>query len=80
MIFSFLLAIISNQKYKGKSLQRFQDKVPLIARGLPGIPFHIFAATSDDKFRKPGTGMWDALSSMLESEGATIGQPASYLS
>lgn len=65
---------MSNQKYKGKSLQRFQDKVPLIARALAGIPFYIFAATSDDKFRKPGTGMWDALVSMLEAEGATIGQ------
>lgn len=70
----YLIAIVSNQKYKGKSLQRFQDKVPLIARALAGIPFYIFAATSDDKFRKPGTGMWDALVSMLEVEGATIGQ------
>ena len=69
-----MIAVISNQKYKGKSLQRFKDKVPLIARALAEIPFYIFAATSDDRFRKPGTAMWDALTSLLEVESATMGQ------
>ncbi|VDC03275.1 unnamed protein product [Peniophora sp. CBMAI 1063] len=74
----YLIAIISNQKYKGKSLQRFQDKLPLIARALPDVPFYIFAATSDDKFRKPGIGMWDALVSMLEVDAVAVDKTQSF--
>jgi hypothetical protein len=35
---------------------------------IPDVPFHIFAATGDDDFRKPRPGMWSNLINALYSK------------
>ncbi|PGH07832.1 polynucleotide kinase 3'-phosphatase [Blastomyces parvus] len=65
----YLVVVISNQKaislkkdlkggkLESKSLFNFKQKVTAIMRTLD-VPFSIYAATENDEFRKPGTGMW----------------------
>ncbi|KAJ9656194.1 DNA kinase/phosphatase Pnk1 [Neophaeococcomyces mojaviensis] len=68
----YLVVIISNQgsislKDNAKSLQKdslslknFKDQLTSILRQL-NCPVSIYAATGNDKYRKPRTGMWEQL-------------------
>jgi len=68
----FLVVIISNQgsislKDNAKSLQKdslslknFKDQLTSILRQLD-FPVSVYAATGNDRYRKPRTGMWEQL-------------------
>jgi DNA 3'-phosphatase len=40
---------------------------------LPDVPFHIFAATKGNEFRKPNTGMWSCLTVIYAKQGVIPG-------
>jgi hypothetical protein len=41
--------------------QELSSLMSLYLLQIPEVPFHIFAATEDDAFRKPRPGMWNNL-------------------
>lgn len=76
----YLVVLLSNQstislKDDPKKLQKdtlslvnFKNQVVSILRQLD-IPLSIYAATAHDRYRKPRTGMWDALIEDYDLEG-----------
>ncbi|KAJ3103077.1 hypothetical protein HK100_004265 [Physocladia obscura] len=55
----FRVVIFSNQmQSKEAKLDIFKGKVAQVALQI-NVPFIVFAATENDQFRKPQTGMWD---------------------
>ncbi|KAI0027835.1 polynucleotide kinase 3 phosphatase-domain-containing protein [Vararia minispora EC-137] len=74
----YSIAIISNQKVKGRVLEDFKNKIPSIAKAIPDIPFHIFAATSADGFRKPMVGIWRELERIFAEDGITVDRKISF--
>lgn len=41
---------------------------------LPEVPFHLYAATAKNGYRKPMPGMWYALEALFRNEGASVGK------
>ncbi|KPV76205.1 uncharacterized protein RHOBADRAFT_52245 [Rhodotorula graminis WP1] len=57
----YALILLSNQASSGPSLAaNFRKKVPFVAREI-GVPLRIMACFDFDEYRKPVSGMWDAL-------------------
>lgn len=61
----YAIVIISNQgglsHTVSKRREQWEQKIGQIAKRLPEVPFHIFAATKGNQFRKPRSGMWTCL-------------------
>ncbi|VDC03760.1 unnamed protein product [Peniophora sp. CBMAI 1063] len=74
----YVIALISNQKVTGKTMDKFKERLPLIARKIPKIPFFAYAATTADEFRKPMPGMWLALEQLLSKRGLSIDKENSF--
>ena len=36
-------------------------RIEAMLNALPGVPVQVFVATTDDSYKKPSTGMWDAM-------------------
>jgi len=76
---SYTIVIVSNQggvslkpdpktaKGQGKRLTDFKSKVGKVMSQL-SFPISLYAATRNDRFRKPRTGIWDMLLKDLEIE------------
>lgn len=69
----YAIIIISNQGGLSgvKSIRResWQIKIDLMAKQISLVPFHIFAAIEDNKYRKPQSGMWSCLTSLFAKDG-----------
>ncbi|EPQ59072.1 PNK3P-domain-containing protein [Gloeophyllum trabeum ATCC 11539] len=74
----FAIIIISNQNLKSVQLAEWKKKIPLIAAALPDVPFHLFAATAKDGYRKPMPGMWYELEKIFDADGVKIDKSASF--
>ncbi|KZV76862.1 PNK3P-domain-containing protein [Peniophora sp. CONT] len=74
----YVIALISNQKVTGKNMDKFKERLPLITRKIPKIPFFAFAATAADEFRKPMPGMWLGLERLLSTRGLSIDKEDSF--
>ena len=75
----YKIVIISNQLgiSKGKPpVGEYKQKVESIAQALK-LPLLLLAATSKDKYRKPGVGMWDHLTG-LKNGGVTVDLKKSF--
>jgi hypothetical protein len=46
---------------------------------LPDVPFHIFAATKGNEFRKPNIGMWSCLTVIYAKQDVTPGMVRFFL-
>ncbi|KAG8755678.1 hypothetical protein FRC14_003769 [Serendipita sp. 396] len=68
----YFVVIISNQGGLsvplGKRREQWETKIGLIAKELADVPFHILAATQNDKYRKPQKGMWSCIVSLLAKQ------------
>lgn len=58
---------IGNGKVKASE---FRDKIDAIQRELE-VPLQLFAASDDDKYRKPSKGMWEE---MLDNRNGKISE------
>uniref|UniRef100_A0A182P7U8 FHA_2 domain-containing protein n=1 Tax=Anopheles epiroticus TaxID=199890 RepID=A0A182P7U8_9DIPT len=59
----YKLVIFTNQAAIGKyemEIFEFRRKIEAVVRKL-GVPMQVFISTGPEKYRKPRTGMWDAL-------------------
>ncbi|CAI4227121.1 unnamed protein product [Auanema sp. JU1783] len=59
----YKICIFTNQKglEKGHVLKKdFQKKIEAVVKAL-GVPIHVFISAGSGRFRKPCTGMWEAL-------------------
>lgn len=75
----YSIVIVTNQALRGaKQIQEWKEKVPLIGAALSEVPFHLFAATAKDGYRKPMPGMWYELERIFASEGVTIDKSVSF--
>ncbi|KAH7927691.1 PNK3P-domain-containing protein [Leucogyrophana mollusca] len=74
----YSIVLISNQALKSQQLEDWKKKIPLIAAALPSLPFHIFAATAKDSYRKPMPGMWYELSRIFLEDGVQIDNSTSF--
>ncbi|KAF8892654.1 polynucleotide kinase 3 phosphatase-domain-containing protein [Infundibulicybe gibba] len=72
------IIIISNQALKPAALKAWKLKIASIASALPNVPFHLFAATAKDSYRKPMPGMWYALEAILRGDDAEIDLASSF--
>jgi hypothetical protein len=59
--------------------RRSKDANDLTSYQMPEVPFHIFAATGRDQFRKPMPGIWFELCALFAQSGVTIGRFRSSL-
>eukprot|EP00818_Percolomonas_sp_WS_P005657 CAMPEP_0117443856 /NCGR_PEP_ID=MMETSP0759-20121206/4926_1 /TAXON_ID=63605 /ORGANISM="Percolomonas cosmopolitus, Strain WS" /LENGTH=407 /DNA_ID=CAMNT_0005235875 /DNA_START=250 /DNA_END=1473 /DNA_ORIENTATION=+ len=60
----YKLVILTNQNGIGKgkiSEEFFKDRMEHFLGELKGVPMDIYAATKEDHFRKPNTGMWELM-------------------
>ena len=46
---------------------------------LSEVPFHLYAATAKNGYRKPMPGMWYALEGLYRAEGVSIGKPEPFI-
>ncbi|EJU05701.1 PNK3P-domain-containing protein [Dacryopinax primogenitus] len=60
------------------NIAEWKKKVGLVASALGDIPFQILAANAKDEFRKPMTGMWDAVVNVFKKDGVDIDYEASF--
>ena len=51
----------------------------LIPVKLSEVPFHLYAATAKNGYRKPMPGMWYALEGLYKAEGVPIGKPKPFI-
>ncbi|KAK5053758.1 hypothetical protein LTR84_001719 [Exophiala bonariae] len=70
----YLVIIMSNQgnvipKAESKSLANLKACISSVLRQLD-LPIHFYAATIQDRYRKPRTGMWEKLLDDLQLYGA----------
>ncbi|CDO70582.1 hypothetical protein BN946_scf184636.g15 [Trametes cinnabarina] len=69
----YAIVIITNQALRTQSLiNDWKKKIPLIANVLSDVPFHLFAATEKDGYRKPIPGMWYELERIFAQDGVHI--------
>ncbi|KAG8806867.1 hypothetical protein FRC17_004761, partial [Serendipita sp. 399] len=80
----YYIVIISNQgglstsAMGSKRREQWERKIGLMAKELPDIPFHILAATEDNKYRKPQKGMWTCIVSLLAKQEGIPDLDASF--
>ncbi|KAM5535591.1 hypothetical protein V8D89_010758 [Ganoderma adspersum] len=75
----YSVVIITNQALRTTALVNdWKKKIPLIAAALPEVPFHIFAATEKDGYRKPIPGMWYELERIFREQDVQIDLPNSF--
>ncbi|EIW85323.1 PNK3P-domain-containing protein [Coniophora puteana RWD-64-598 SS2] len=74
----YTVVFISNQALKSQQIDLWNLKIPSIAAKLSDVPFHIFAATAKDGFRKPMPGMWDELERIFGEDSMQIDKSASF--
>ncbi|KAI0340139.1 PNK3P-domain-containing protein [Trametopsis cervina] len=75
----YSVIIVSNQALRGKNaIVGWKKKIPSIAAAIPDVPFHIFAATEKDGFRKPMPGIWYEVQRMFEEQGVRIDTESSF--
>ncbi|KAL4249557.1 hypothetical protein ABKN59_005875 [Abortiporus biennis] len=75
----FSIVIVTNQALRGKdAILNWKKKIPYIAAALPDLPFHLFAATAKDGFRKPMPGMWYELDRIFSAQGVQIDKQQSF--
>ncbi|RDX45439.1 PNK3P-domain-containing protein [Lentinus brumalis] len=75
----YAVVIISNQALRTSALiSDWKKKIPLIANALSDVPFHIFAATEKDGYRKPIPGMWYELERIFAQDHVQIDVAASF--
>jgi bifunctional polynucleotide phosphatase/kinase len=55
----FNLIIFSNQKRPQQSDRIVNEKIAALTRLYSGLPFHVFCARAEDKYRKPSVGMME---------------------
>jgi len=76
----YSIVFVSNQKYAPthKSHQNFKLKLPKVAKALGRIPFIVFAATTDDKHRKPNIGIWMLVEKIFAQQGVVPDKSQSF--
>ncbi|KAI0710408.1 PNK3P-domain-containing protein [Cerioporus squamosus] len=75
----YSVVIITNQALRTSALiSDWKKKIPLIANALSDVPFHIFAATEKDGYRKPIPGMWYELEQIFAQDDVRIDMSASF--
>ncbi|GJE97041.1 PNK3P-domain-containing protein [Phanerochaete sordida] len=75
----YAIVVVTNQALRGATaIQEWKKKVPLIGAALPEVPFHLFAATARDGYRKPMPGMWYELERIFAAEDVVIDKSASF--
>jgi len=75
----YRVVIFTNQAGIGKGIVKkpdFQAKLTAIQKSL-NVPLLVVAATEDDKYRKPNTGMWDYFTASLNG-GKKVTMEESY--
>ena len=79
----YTLALFTNQKTKGKGQEKSIKRVTYFLEQL-GLPCYAFIATGDDKYRKPGVGMWGKLQQLIPTisyaffVGDALGRPQDF--
>ncbi|TCD67649.1 hypothetical protein EIP91_012159 [Steccherinum ochraceum] len=75
----YTVVIITNQALRGKNaIKDWKEKIPVIAASLSEVPFHIYAATAKDGFRKPIPGMWYELEREFSKDNVQIDKGQSF--
>ncbi|KAJ6523631.1 polynucleotide kinase 3'-phosphatase [Mycena capillaripes] len=76
----YSIVLVSNQAgLKSPAMvKKYKEKIGLIAAAVPDLPFRIFAATAKDNFRKPMTGIWEALEKLYAEDGVQIDKASSF--
>ncbi|THH31361.1 hypothetical protein EUX98_g2820 [Antrodiella citrinella] len=75
----YTVVIITNQALRGKTaIADWKLKIPVFAAALPEVPFHIYAATAKDKYRKPIPGMWYELEAEFGKDNVHIDKKQSF--
>ncbi|KAI1790709.1 PNK3P-domain-containing protein [Ganoderma leucocontextum] len=75
----YSVVITTNQALRTTALiSDWKKKIPVIAAALPDVPFHIFAATEKDGYRKPIPGMWYELERIFAEQNVQIDVPNSF--
>lgn len=81
---SYQVVIFTNQggvkapKKESANLKKFKLKVAAIFEALD-LPLVLYAATEDDKFRKPRPGMWDEMKDDFDLDVHGVDLTSSYL-
>ncbi|KAK7689194.1 hypothetical protein QCA50_007885 [Cerrena zonata] len=75
----YTIVIFTNQALRGdKAIDNWKKKIPYIASALSEVPFHLYAATAKNGYRKPMPGMWYALEALFREDGVTIDSDKSF--
>ncbi|KAI0811093.1 PNK3P-domain-containing protein [Irpex lacteus] len=75
----YSIVIVTNQNLRGKDgISNWKKKIPVVASSIPDVPFHIYAATEKDGYRKPMPGMWYEIRRLYEEQGVHIDLDASF--
>ncbi|KAI0693882.1 PNK3P-domain-containing protein [Cytidiella melzeri] len=75
----YSIVIVTNQALRGKDvITAWKKKMPVISASIPNVPFHIFAATEKDGFRKPMPGIWYEIQRIFQEKGTHIDMSTSF--
>jgi len=83
-VFRYVIIIFTNQgalkqpKKESTNLTKFKDKIAAVLDSLD-IPLTIYAATANDRYRKPRVGMWEEMVDDYDLDAHGVDLDASYL-